>query len=756
MGKKRHQRKGSKLPQNPASITEANDDIIEETNPENVMPTVTSSSESIQKENLEESKFEEDPIHVDQKTFTLSQRSRNSESKEESLLKTVEKLSQVLPESSPEQTPDRPESGASHTENLEEEPIPVVSPMHPMLSTPDAPTIQPSANKSSQQLSLESIKEEDEEQPDQPNLSLPKQQEYIKLEEHSSEQDSVASCRYQRQDLTETFGETNRMMVQDAYQTPEITAKKQREDLTTTASSVLEESLNKLQNLHQAMARTVSKLERGQKEQYIIGKQLQIEILTCMDRLCHNEFKECNKIPILEENVFQYFNSLVNTPQKRPISTKKDLLQALDDASKSITPKDILRFKAGIQSHRDDRHVLGLALVTLFYKQDLSLTLSEDKGGITKSSYSDIRKYLCDANKVVNQIKAFKEAANKEKYSKKIVDSINQLIGQTQESKVKEFSLLRSFVKSALDLLNYAPIQKEATPKLAAETPNKPTRTFISYASITPARPFNPPQQDERPSAFEVKFTPSLGETPSLPLDTTKQLEHMLVNQKVQLGQRRSQIINELYEQETNDLKESHEQVQVLTDQQKLLLNLKSVALKMNFQIEREDRQALQDATNREDQDYLEYQRQERDLLESYKQQRLLQDKQEDHEIWLNKIEDKKWTMEEHRRYVESIQKDLMRTEIEFAHDQKYQRDKARKEQAEHMRRMTDSLNQMTEIKESKLLNFVEEHASRQVERQFARQRELDHAFKETKQQEEQTRRELEYLMKILQTPKRV
>lgn len=58
-----------------------------------------------------------------------------------------------------------------------------------------------------------------------------------------------------------------------------------------------------------------------------------------------------------------------------------------------------------------------------------------------------------------------------------------------------------------------------------------------------------------------------------------------------------------------------------------------------------------------------------------------------------------------------------MRTEIEFAHDQKYQRDKARKEQAEHMRRVTDSLNKMTEIKESKLLNFVEEHASRQVER---------------------------------------
>jgi len=49
------------------------------------------------------------------------------------------------------------------------------------------------------------------------------------------------------------------------------------------------------------------------------------------------------------------------------------------------------------------------------------------------------------------------------------------------------------------------------------------------------------------------------------------------------------------------------------------------------------------------------------------------------------------------------------------------------------MRRVTDSLNKMTEIKEAKLLNFVEEHASRQVERQFARQRELDHAFKETK-----------------------
>lgn len=93
-------------------------------------------------------------------------------------------------------------------------------------------------------MSLEAIKEEDEEQPEQPNRTLPKQQEYIKLEEHSSGNDSVASCRYQRADLTDPYNENN------VYHTPENVSRNQ-ETLTTTAStSQLEHSLNKLQNLH--------------------------------------------------------------------------------------------------------------------------------------------------------------------------------------------------------------------------------------------------------------------------------------------------------------------------------------------------------------------------------------------------------------------------------------------------------------------------------------------------------------------------
>jgi hypothetical protein len=170
----------------------------------------------------------------------------------------------------------------------------------------------------------------------------------------------------------------------------------------------------------------------------------------------------------------------------------------------------------------------------------------------------------------------------------------------------------------------------------------------------------------------------------------------------------------------------------------------------MNFQVEREDRQALADASNREHRLYLEYLREQRELEARYQAEAAAALKECQSDINTIKVGDLRITVEERKKYIAQAMRDVMRSEAQFAEDQRHARERERAAQWDQYRRVTDNLNKMTEIREAKLLNFAEEHVSLQVERQFNRQRELDHQVAATKQEEAQTRKELEFLMRAL------
>jgi hypothetical protein len=72
-----------------------------------------------------------------------------------------------------------------------------------------------------------------------------------------------------------------------------------------------------------------------------------------MEKLCQNDVAEVVKVPILQENVDQFFHFLENPyapvitdeDPKPAKKSKQSILEALESAAMAITAKDVLRFK---------------------------------------------------------------------------------------------------------------------------------------------------------------------------------------------------------------------------------------------------------------------------------------------------------------------------------------------------------------------------------------------------------------------------
>jgi len=77
-------------------------------------------------------------------------------------------------------------------------------------------------------------------------------------------------------------------------------------------------------------------------------------------------------------------------------------------------------------------------------------------------------------------------------------------------------------------------------------------------------------------------------------------------------------------------------------------------------------------------------------------------------------------------------------------------------EQQRQFQVATDNLNRHTEDRERELIGYVEERLQVQIDRQTERRREVDAKARLAKREEESARKELEYLMNMLQAPKKI
>ena len=90
---------------------------------------------------------------------------------------------------------------------------------------------------------------------------------------------------------------------------------------------------------------------------------------------------------------------------------------------------------------------------------------------------------------------------------------------------------------------------------------------------------------------------------------------------------------------------------------------MKQVATKLQFQLKKEDRQALVDRTNQEITEQLQYEREMSDLNERYIEEVKLMEKGAMHDINLTKIQFKKLQMEYRREYEAITQRENMRSD---------------------------------------------------------------------------------------------
>ena len=90
---------------------------------------------------------------------------------------------------------------------------------------------------------------------------------------------------------------------------------------------------------------------------------------------------------------------------------------------------------------------------------------------------------------------------------------------------------------------------------------------------------------------------------------------------------------------------------------------MKQVASKLQFQLKKEDRQALVDKTNLENTEQLQYEREMSDLNERYIEEVKLMEKGAMHDINLTKIQFKKLQMDYRREYEAITQRENMRSD---------------------------------------------------------------------------------------------
>ena len=82
---------------------------------------------------------------------------------------------------------------------------------------------------------------------------------------------------------------------------------------------------------------------------------------------------------------------------------------ANDDVFLQLTARDLLKFKGGLNKTTIKKTQLALSLMYLLAAySDQTLKVSDDKTNLQKNDWSDVRKYLSDANRVLYHLKNVK------------------------------------------------------------------------------------------------------------------------------------------------------------------------------------------------------------------------------------------------------------------------------------------------------------------------------------------------------------
>jgi hypothetical protein len=119
----------------------------------------------------------------------------------------------------------------------------------------------------------------------------------------------------------------------------------------------------------------------------------------------------------------------------------------------------------------------------IFSRQDVRIQLSEDRTALAQGgSHGEVRKYLGDANKVVNLIQAFKAVVMKERYTAKLIDTV-MTSDLTNTNLKKEQALIRTFLAAAGDAMHYFHSKQQSAPKQqpAASDIKPPPMSSFNY-----------------------------------------------------------------------------------------------------------------------------------------------------------------------------------------------------------------------------------------------------------------------------------
>jgi len=149
-------------------------------------------------------------------------------------------------------------------------------------------------------------------------------------------------------------------------------------------------------------------------------------------------------------------------------------------------------------------------------------------------------------------------------------------------------------------------------------TPNRPVKTYISYASLTPSQ--KPTKQAARPpTASKPKPPPESTPQDTVSFEATSELQTILLKQKSSLMTRKQELIQQFFEQETKDLEETQRRREAMEQNRLRLIAMRQVASKLRFQLLKEDKEALQEALRQESQADLDYQREMSELEGRYR-----------------------------------------------------------------------------------------------------------------------------------------